>query len=300
MAMQRYIETHVHMDAWDKRTKAYVKNCGVEQFWVMDTRDEIHNPFHVTQETMLKAAKDAPGVIIPFARIRWDEGAGQVAEYFKAGFVGLKAITPPLPYNDPRYFSIYEEADRFGMPILFHTGIISHSIDGKRNPAVRGYGPSNMQPAFLATIADLFPSLVIIGGHLGFPYTEQTEHNLYFYPNIYHDMSGYMPLEWFISILGRKTCGYLKGPRFFYEKILFATDHCIGNPEAEQRGVEKREATRLFFKWFASTYAWSEHVDHMFHQNARRIMDAVLAKQKRRDDRPSNKDMKKIQNRRRL
>lgn len=269
------------MDAWDKRTANYVKHGGIEQFWVMDTHDDVTNPTHVDQQTLLRAAKEAPGAIIPFARIRWQDGAEQVEAYFRAGFVGLKAITPPWPYHDARYHGIYEAANRFGMPILFHTGIIGHSLSGPRYPELVGYGPANMQPAFLAAIADLFPNLIIIGGHLGYPYTEQTEHNLYYYPNIYHDMSGYLPLEWLLAVLGKATCRYRPGPRFFYEKILFATDQFIGDPRKEKFGTGKREAFASMIEYLLYGHAWKEYADCTFYQNARRLMDGVLARQKK-------------------
>jgi predicted TIM-barrel fold metal-dependent hydrolase len=282
MAKQKIIDAHVHMDAWDKKTKNYVKNSGVEQFWVMDTHYEnSDNPVHVKKEVILKAAKEMPKTIIPFAKINWNEKADQVEKNYKSGFVGLKAICPPKAYNDPQYYPIYEAANHFNMPILFHTGIIGHSTDCKKQPQIRGYGPDNMQPAHLATIADLFPEMTIIGGHPGYPYTEQTEHNLYYYPNIYHDISGYLPLEWFLKVLDKRTCSYLKGPELFCDKFIFATDCCLGNKESENFGTEKRMATELFFSIFCRKYRWYDHVDHILYKNAKKLMQKVLKSQKR-------------------
>lgn len=284
MGEERYIEAHVHMDAWDAPTKRYVRTSGVEQFWVMDTRHPELNAFHVDQATLIRARREMPDRIFPFARVRWDDDERQVEEYFRAGFVGLKAIIPPKPYSDPAYLPIYEQAERLSMPVLFHTGIISHSRETERTPALRrlrGYGPAMMEPAFLATIADLFPNLAIIGGHMGFPYTEQAEHNLYYYPNIYHDISGYTALEWLMSVLGKRACGYLGGPQFFHEKLLFATDHCVGNRGSERWGVEKREAWRLFFRHLAYTHSWAGQTEGIFYRNAKRLMDGALERQEK-------------------
>ncbi|HBE02376.1 MAG: hypothetical protein A2096_01770 [Spirochaetes bacterium GWF1_41_5] len=282
MKKTKFIEAHVHMDAWDKKTKEYVRSSGVEQFWVMDTHiEESDTPRHVKKEVILKASQEMPDKIIAFARINWTKNSDQIVEYFKSGFTGLKAIFPPKPYNDPSYYPIYAEADRLKMPVLFHTGIIAHSPDRKKNPEYRGYGPANMEPAFLATIADMFPKLIIIGGHPGFPYTEQTDHNLYYYPNIFHDISGYLPVEWFLKVLAKKTCGYHKGARFFTDKFLFATDHCIGNRESEQSGMERRKALWYFLTNICGRYyTWGDDTDKIFYHNARKLMGKVRSDQK--------------------
>ncbi len=269
------------MDAWDKRTRDYVEKGPIEQFWVMDTHfEEMRNPRHVKQEVILQAGKDMPEKIIPFALIKWGRGAEQVEEYFEKGFVGLKAIVPPKPYNDPDYLPIYEAAEKFKMPILFHTGIVAISKDGwsdyNKN---RGYGPANMQPIYLATIADLFPKLTIIGGHPGSPYTEQTDHNLYYYPNISHDISGYLPIEWFLKTLGKKTCSYHGGADLFIEKLLFATDHCVGNEETEKWAKNRRTALFLFLKHYAHTYNWWTQLDNLWYKNAEQIMSKILKSQ---------------------
>lgn len=281
MSEQKFIEVHVHMDAWDKRSRDYVEKGSVEQFWVMDTHWEgAKTPRHVHQDVILQAGRDMPEKIIPFAMIRWNEGAEQVEKYFEKGFVGLKAIVPPEPYNHSSYLPIYEAAERLKMPILFHTGIIAISPDGwKDYNERRGYGPANMQPAFLATIADLFPELVIIGGHAGYPYTEQTEHNLYYYKNCFHDTSGCLPVEWFLKAMGQRTCSYHEGLDFFHEKLLFATDHCIGNEDSEKWGAERRTALFLFLKYFGNRYSWFGELDNLWHKNADRIMSKVLKDQ---------------------
>ncbi|MEK6793542.1 MAG: amidohydrolase family protein [Spirochaetota bacterium] len=276
---EQYIEAHVHMDAWDAATKRRIRESGVAQYWVMDISHPQLNTKNADRKTILRAAHDMPGRIIPFAMIQWGADERQVEAYFRAGFTGLKAIVPPKPYNDNAYLPIYEAAAHFAMPILFHTGIIAHSNDTVKEPLRRGYGPANMEPAFLATIADMFPSLELIGGHMGFPYTEQTENNLYYYPNIHHDISGYVSLEWLMSVLERRACAYLGGARFFHEKLLLATDLFIGNKNSELWGKEKREAWRLFFKYLAYNHSWSLEADNIFYRNAKRLMDKVQRRQ---------------------
>ncbi|HBE02174.1 MAG TPA: hypothetical protein DC049_06815 [Spirochaetia bacterium] len=281
MQNTKFIEAHVHMDGWDKQTREYVINSGVEQFWVMDTHmEESDTPRHVKKDVILKASREMPDKIIAFARIDWNKGSGQVLEYFKSGFTGLKAIFPPRAYNDTLYLKIYAEAEKLKMPILFHTGIIAHSIDKKKDPEKRCYGPVNMQPVYLASIADMFPELVIIGGHCGFPFTEQTDHNLHYYPNIFHDISGYLPVEWLIKVLGKKTCPFHKGPHLFTEKFLFATDHSIGNRSSELWGMERRKALWYFLTNICGRYyAWSDDTDKIFYYNAKNLMKKILKAQ---------------------
>lgn len=279
----KFIDVHTHLDVWDEDTKNRIMNSPVEQYWVMDNHNEKEQkPRHAPEKLIVQAAQDLPDKIIPFGRIKWEQGPEQVEEYFNRGFIGLKAFTPPKPYHADEYLPIYSAAAKFNMPILFHTGIIAHSGMGFQDfQKNRGYGPANMEPAFLATIADLFPELIIIGGHPGFPYTDQTEHNLYYYPNIYHDISGYMSAEWLFQALGKRTCSYLEGEKYFINKLLFATDHCIGIKKSEESAYARRQGLYYFLQEYGQEYIWWDHLDDLFYNNAKRIITRVKKAQGR-------------------
>ena len=63
------------------------------------------------------------------------------------------------------------------MPILFHVGIISKGLWHQME--VPGFpGPRNMKPSMLDTIADAFPGLQLIQGHLGIPWIDELSESL--------------------------------------------------------------------------------------------------------------------------
>jgi len=269
----------VHMSDWNKDAREFVETSGVAQFWVMVARPEPR-----LQDVAIEASRDMPGRMIPFLHIDWREWAkdpGEVERAYERGAIGLKAIRPPLPYDHESYFPIYEKANALGMPILFHTGIIAHAAYDANWLGRASFGPSNMQPAMLGAIAAAFPELSIIGGHLGYPYTEQTHHNLWYYPNVAHDVCGYAPFDWLIAHLGDRAHPRFGGPGFYYEKILLATDSSLGRPALHGQAMEKYKFWSLFFKFVGRFHSWGDHAEKVLSGNADRIMNNALKKQGR-------------------
>ena len=87
-----------------------------------------------------------------------------VDDFHNAGFRGLGELTgPEASYDDPRYWPIYERAEKYGMIILFHTGIVN-----RRNFAEpMNISSDRMRIMTLDLIARRFPKLTIIAAHLG-------------------------------------------------------------------------------------------------------------------------------------
>lgn len=53
-----------------------------------------------------------------------------VDEYYSKGFKGLKFIRPTKRYDHDDFLVYYEKAEDYGMPVLFHTGVIARkSVD---------------------------------------------------------------------------------------------------------------------------------------------------------------------------
>jgi len=171
-----------------------------------------------------------PDLIVPFAGINMDLSPDfSLVERLKNdGFVGLKFIRPMYAYNDERLYPWYEQAQKFNMPCLFHLGIVA------RLPEWEGKRTDNnlMRPVYLDTIARSFPSLDIIGAHMGNPWFEEAAMSCRWNPNLYFDLSG--------STLKRKKPSELgellwwgggtypaykdKYGRSAWEKICFGTD----------------------------------------------------------------------------
>jgi predicted TIM-barrel fold metal-dependent hydrolase len=255
-----FIDAHAHL-CRNPRELDKIASSGVfERIWLMDVSGCAlqTNPF-ASEDEILRAAKDYPGFFIPFGYLDLRKTPDDVDRLKDRGFIGLKAYRPAKPYCAPEYFPFYERAQKLKMPILFHTGLLEKCPREKMGPEL-SLGPENMRPAHLAAIAAAFPELILIGGHLGYPWLEETAQNLYYYPNIYHDLSGYRKdIEWLIKNLDRK-CNDSAGKRYFNDKILFATDAlCYGMPEAHPNIFKLAKFWDLFLEMIGGNYyRWGE------------------------------------------
>jgi len=275
------IDAHAHL-CHNPRGLDEVAGCGrLEQVWLMDVSGCAlqTNPFASAAE-VLRAAKDFPGFFVPFGYLDLRQGPDVVDRLKDQGFVGLKAYRPAQPYDHPDYFPHYERAAALKMPILFHTGLLEKCPIGKLGPDL-SYGPNNMKPTHLATIAAAFPTLTLIGGHLGYPWLEETAQSLYYYPNIYHDLSGYRKdVEWLIKNLDRKCADGAPGPRrYFNDKILFATDAlCYGDEKGHADAFKLMDFWSLFLEMVGGNYyRWGEPEERakIMGGNARKLMETI-------------------------
>ncbi len=94
-----------------------------------------------------------------------------------------------LPPNDRRYYPLYAECIELGIPFctqVGHTGPLRPSETGRPIP-------------YLDEVALDFPELVIIAGHVGYPWTQEMIAVATKYENVYIDTSAYTakryPLE---------------------------------------------------------------------------------------------------------
>jgi uncharacterized protein len=99
------------------------------------------------------------------------------------GFKGLRIIPWlwGLPPNDRRYYPLFAECVELGVPFctqVGHTGPLRSSEVGRPIP-------------YLDDVALDFPDLVIVAGHIGYPWTEEMIALARKYPNVYIDTSAY-------------------------------------------------------------------------------------------------------------
>jgi len=113
-----------------------------------------------------------------------------------------------LPPDDRRYYPLYAECVELGIPFCLqvgHTGPLCPSEPGRPIP-------------YLDTVALEFPELVIVGGHIGFPWTAEMISLATKYPNVYIDTSAYKA-----SRYPRELTDYLRGHG--RRKVLFGSNH---------------------------------------------------------------------------
>ena len=112
--------------------------------------------------------------------------------------------TPP---DDRRYYPIYTACIDLGVPFCLqvgHAGPLRPSEPGRPIP-------------YLDRVACDFPELVIVGGHIGYPWTEEMLALATKYDNVYIDTSAYTPKRYPAALVE-----FMKGRG--RKKVLFGTN----------------------------------------------------------------------------
>jgi len=151
------------------------------------------------------------------------------------GFRGLR-ILPwlwNLPPDDRRYYPLYAECVALDVPFCLqvgHAGPLCESEPGRPIP-------------YLDRVALEFPELRIVGGHVGYPWTEEMLSLCRKYENVYLDTSAYLPKRYPPELVA-----YLRGGG--RKKVLFGSNLPMLQPkqcldQVEALGLDE-DAQRLF------------------------------------------------------
>jgi predicted TIM-barrel fold metal-dependent hydrolase len=188
-----------------------------------------------------------PKRFVGFGSIRLDDAqaVSQVDRFNAAGFRGLGEMTGPLKnYDDKSYWPIYEHAEKYGMILLFHTGIVMRS----QPETPTDVSVDRMRPTTLDNIARRFPKLTIIGAHLGNPDYAWAAEIARWNPNLYFDLSGstliklqenyqfFKSIFWWSSIVSPHSP---KSNVSAFEKVVFGSDVFGGEIEEFDREIER-------------------------------------------------------------
>ena len=150
-----------------------------------------------------------------------------VKEY---GFVGAHLYPHwfGLPPDHARYYPIYAKCCELEIPLMMQVG---HCLRYQRERIL----PSVGRPITLDQIAIDFPELVLIGIHLGYPWTEEMISVAWKHEHVYIGSDAYAPRHWpesfvhFINTWGK-------------DKVLFGTDWPVIDPE---RAITEIDALEL-------------------------------------------------------
>ena len=164
------------------------------------------------------------------------------------GFKGLRVIPWlwGLPPDDRRYYPLYAECVELGVPFCLqvgHTGPLRSSEPGRPIP-------------YLDNVALDFPELVIVGGHIGYPWTEEMVALARKYPNVYIDTSAYTSRRYppelvrYLRADGRK-------------KVLFGSNFPMIAPEKALADLDASSSTtrRASCSWPATRARFSTSSD---------------------------------------
>lgn len=151
------------------------------------------------------------------------------------GFVALRMLPWlwRLPPNDRRYYPLYAECIELGIPFCLqvgHAGPLHPSEPGRPIP-------------YLDEVALDFPELVIVGGHIGYPWTDEMIALATKYPNVHIDTSAYKPKR-YPAALREYLAGHGR------KKVLFGSNYPMLTPgdclaQVDTLGLDA-EARRLF------------------------------------------------------
>lgn len=131
------------------------------------------------------------------------------------GFRGLRVVPWlwGLPPNDRRYYPLYAECVELGVPFctqVGHTGPLRTSETGRPIP-------------YLDDVALDFPDLVIVAGHIGYPWTEEMISLARKYPNVHIDTSAYTARRYPPELVA-----YLRADG--RRKVMFGTNYPMITP----------------------------------------------------------------------
>jgi predicted TIM-barrel fold metal-dependent hydrolase len=120
-----------------------------------------------------------------------------------------------LPPNHRLYYPLLAECVELGIPFMTqvgHTGPLRTSETGRPIP-------------YLDDVALEFPDLVIIGGHIGYPWTNEMIALATKYPNMYIDTSAYTAHRYPAELIE-----YMRGHG--RDKVMFGTNYPMITPGA--------------------------------------------------------------------
>jgi predicted TIM-barrel fold metal-dependent hydrolase len=224
------IDAHHHLaDAADyaDRLAEHCAELGIDKVCLFGAGKRSRQSGHAGNGQVLSAARKYLDLIVPYACFDLGEDApNRIDEFMQQGFRGVKFIYPTANYDDKAFYPVYGRLEGYGVPAIFHLGIVS------RTPYDKYYDIDNNRhrPIYLDTIARAFPELTIIGAHLGNPWYEEAAMAARWNPNLYFDLSGSTlkckSAQFLGALLWWTATTRYRDPigRGAWEKIVFGSD----------------------------------------------------------------------------
>ncbi|MBI4635762.1 MAG: amidohydrolase [Candidatus Rokubacteria bacterium] len=221
------VETGAEMAALYRRLDI----MGVVFAWDAETATGLPR---VSNDYVAGLVREFPDVFIGFASVDPWKGKWALKEVERAivelGLRGVKfqPIAQAFYPNDRRFYPLWAECARLGVPVVFHVGITGLGA------GVRGGDGLHLkyaQPLHLDDVAADFPELTIIGAHPAWPWQDEMLAIALHKTNVYFDLSGWSP-KYFPPSLLRYTNSLLQ------DRALFGSDYPFFSPERWLRDFE--------------------------------------------------------------
>ncbi|MBV7257609.1 amidohydrolase [Pacificimonas sp. WHA3] len=152
-------------------------------------------------------------------------------------FVGVRVVPWlwNLPPNDRRYYPVYAACVDLGVPFctqVGHTGPLLRSETGRPIP-------------YLEDVLLDFPELVVVGGHVGFPWIDELISLTIKFPNFHVDTSAYA-----VHRLPVNFVEYMKG--IGSKRVMFGTNWPMLTPSQCLEHLESLELSEMQEEAFLS------------------------------------------------
>ena len=164
---------------------------------IMNTSDETVTGLKpVPNDHIAEAVMKHPDVFLGFGIV--DPWQGKVAlkeirRCKELGLHGLGEFNPARQHflpSDTRFYPLWEEAQKLGLPMLFHSGMAGA---GAGTPGGMGVKLKYCQPIHLDDVAADFPELNIVCAHPSWPWQDEALAIARHKGNVYIDLSGWAP-----------------------------------------------------------------------------------------------------------
>ena len=236
------LDFHAHFNCNDpEQVRRFVRNCEKNNCRAAMSGG-LHYGGHdmVPNDEVIDFCNEYRDVLIPMAKVElWDKPVDldSFRRWVDRGIKGVKCIYPYYEYDHDYYMPLYEECEKLGLPILFHTGNYRPNEEDvrTRRPILK-----NMDPVNLDRPARSFPKLRIVIAHLGTGFWRiQAAEMIKMHPNVYSDLGGcgsWMGLspERLAELLG-PPIHFGDDPARFFKKLVFGSDCYVKYPGVQDR-----------------------------------------------------------------
>ncbi|PRX47179.1 hypothetical protein B0I33_106280 [Prauserella shujinwangii] len=173
----------------------------------------------ISNDEVAEVVRAHPGRFAGVATVDLTDPMGAVREIRRCvrelGFVAVRVVPWlwNLPPNDRRYYPVYVACVELGVPFctqVGHTGPLCPSEPGRPIP-------------YLDEVLLDFPELVVVGGHVGYPWIHEVLSLATKYPNFHVDTSAYV-----VRRLPPELVEFLRGRG--RDRVLFGSNYPMLTP----------------------------------------------------------------------
>ena len=249
---ERYFRSQITLQTAEQLAAAYeaIDCVAVLLGWDAETATRLPR---LSNDLVAEIVRRFPDRFVGFAGIDPWKGAGALREMRRAredlGLIGYKFHPSMQAFrpDDGRWSDLFERAEDYRAPCLFHTGT---SGIGAGTPGGQGVELAYARPIHLDAVAARHPGMPVIMAHFGWPWHLEAVAIALHKSNVYLELSGwaprYVPDEVVREAEGRLAERVLFGsdaPFFGAEKVLAGWEQRL-SPDAFRR-VARDNAVRL-------------------------------------------------------